>query len=607
MIVLRRWPVVLLLLVGIALWLLSGNDMPPLRWIIVLAASALPLLPSVNRTFEKWLDKLREPSAAVRWKIAWGLGAVAAGYLAADALFQNRDLFPKMHDECSYALGAQMLAHGHLWMPMHPLADFFETISVLVRPVYCSAYFPGTALMFAPMVWLHLPAWVLPVIVSGAIAGLLYRILTELLDGVSGLLAAVWLVSLAEFRTLSVMLMSHLALMLLGLLMVWAWLRWRKSQGMGWALLLGVLGGWAAITRPADAVVFALPIGIAMLVSMWRGPFRRLLVAACCLVAGALPFLLLQVRFDVGVTGHAFQTPFGYSLERDQPGVSFGFRQFDPSMRPASSLPEKLGYYRWTQWFLQQHQTPWAALRRLVRPWEEGGGLSDPRLVMLADATLPSRLLLVFLPVGLLALTDRRRLVVVSMLPLFLLIYLCYPYFFLHYCLIVLPAMMLLVLAGCRAIAAAWPAMTFKPEAVLVMLVLSLSITSLWEIKRIFPHPEGEPLQDGIEEAGPVAAIGRELPRRIGGRAVVLFETTNNFMEEPVYNFEAPWPDDCRIIRAHDLGPRDGEIIRYYAERQPDRMFYACDPNNLHIEQLGTARELLEKVKHKMAQEPSPR
>src|SRR5215210_7969441 len=106
-----------------------------------------------------------------------------------------------------------MLAHGRLWMPRHPLADFFESFYLIVKPVYCSIYFPGTALMFAPMEWVGWPAWILPVVFSGAAMGLLYRIVTELVDGVAGLLAPLWMVSLVWFRTVSFMVMSHVAML----------------------------------------------------------------------------------------------------------------------------------------------------------------------------------------------------------------------------------------------------------------------------------------------------------------------------------------------------------------------------------------------------------
>ena len=55
---------------------------------------------------------------------------------------------------------------------------------------------------------------------------------------------------------------------------------------------------------------------------------------------------------------------------------------------------------------------------------------------------------------------------------------------------------------------------------------------------------------------------------------------------------ETAWPDDATVIHAHDLGPRNIEIYRYYAARQPERAFYLYDRGNDTITYLGTAREL---------------
>ena len=47
-------------------------------------------------------------------------------------------------------------------MPPHELADFFETFHVFVEPVYAPMHFYGTALLYVPTVWLHLPIWLMP-------------------------------------------------------------------------------------------------------------------------------------------------------------------------------------------------------------------------------------------------------------------------------------------------------------------------------------------------------------------------------------------------------------------------------------------------------------
>src|SRR5258707_1098487 len=137
---------------------------------------------------------------------------------------------------------------------------------------------------------------------------------TEMVDGLAGALAALLVVSLSWYRMLSIMLMSQLPVLFFGLIMFWAWLRWRSgSRRPGWLLLIGICAGWAAITRPLDAMCFALPIGVAILLDIRFGAeespsstgsksgsespgrkHRRWWVALALIILGAAPFLAVQ-------------------------------------------------------------------------------------------------------------------------------------------------------------------------------------------------------------------------------------------------------------------------------------------------------------------------
>jgi hypothetical protein len=253
-----------LLALGVALLLLldpmhAGHPFGLRRWLVVAAAVTVAVIPPVSRTIGAGLNWARYPSPRARAVTATAIALLASAYFLFTALNQGRDLFPKTHDDQSYYLQMQMLAVGRLWMPQHPLADFFDTFYVLSRPKYASLYFPGAALLYVPTIWLGLPTWLMPIGVAGAVVGVLFRVVAEMLDAVAGLLAAVLLASLSWFRMYSVLLTSHEPMLLMGLLLIWAWLRWRKTRHPGWFVAIGILAGWGAITRPLDALCYATP------------------------------------------------------------------------------------------------------------------------------------------------------------------------------------------------------------------------------------------------------------------------------------------------------------------------------------------------------------
>src|SRR5688572_20491731 len=244
------------------------------------------------------IDRLRHPSRRARLYAFIAVSVLSALYLTVSTTWNGRDLLPKSHDEHSYAIQTQMIARSRLWMPQHELADFFESFQMLARPVYASIYFPGSALMYAPGVWLGLPPWVMPVIVSGLATGLAYLLATRLIDGVAGLLVVLLLLACQWFRLNATLVMSQPPMMLLGLGMLLAWLRWRETKDVKLAALIGACAGWAAIVRPVDALAFALPVGVAM---MWdfRGlPIQRVAAVSGIVLLAAAPFLSLQLALN---------------------------------------------------------------------------------------------------------------------------------------------------------------------------------------------------------------------------------------------------------------------------------------------------------------------
>lgn len=578
-----KLPVLLVLLAvgAAAAWMLYRAGGPPgLRgWgqlgLVVLAAllACATALPPVGRMLARMPRSIAYPSPRGRAWTAACIGAIALVYLLLTARQQHRDLFPRIHDELSYTIQARMLSQGRLWQPQHELADFFETFHFLTRPVYGSIYFPGAALMNVPGIWLRQPSWFIPLLVAAMVIAMSYRVSAELVDGVAGLLVALLVLATSMFRVYSTMVMAQVPIMLLGLLMAWAWLRWRGGKKWRWSLAIGAFAGWAAITRPADALAFAIPIGLAMLWDLRHSNRKVIANTLIALLIGAFPFIELQAVFDLGVTGNPWRTPYVMYLEQNQPGSVFGSAA-DQMSRPKSQLAQKQIYFA-------QLAGGEAAERR-------AGALSwaGKRLLMTGRATLPCALLLALIPAGMLLARQRGRWAVLTAVPLYLLLYALNPFFLLHYTIPLTVAAALATVLGARAIQAAMPTPSSRrfAGAFLTMALLLLAIGSLPQLNaRVSDEPYRTPFLDYTQR----------VLAQIPAPAVVLFRFSPgcNVHEEPVYNTDVTWPDDAPIIRAQDLGRRDGALLRYYALRQPDRSFYIIDRRTGMVVPLGNAVE----------------
>ncbi|MCS7034037.1 MAG: Fe(2+)-trafficking protein, partial [Phycisphaerae bacterium] len=140
-----------------------------------------------------------------------------------------------------------------------------------------------------------------------------------------------------------------------------------------------------------------------------------------------------------------------------------------------------------------------------------------------------------------------------------------------HYTLTTAPAVILLALAGidalCRA-AGRWH------STVWVFSWLStagVSIAELPEFNRVH--------RDEFFQVTQLPEIERALAGLSDQPAVVFFRWNPgcNPEEEPVYNIERPAIDDNRVVRAHDLGPRNLTLVTYYRATQPWRRFFLYD------------------------------
>jgi hypothetical protein len=559
----RRCIIVLALLIGVPL---AAIHLLGPRWVPLTVAIFVGLFArvrAINGPVAPLFEKLRQLSPRALRRLTAGVFILVMGYLLFTAFHQHRDLFPRLHDEHSYLIQSRMVAAGKLWEPQHPLADFFDNFYMLSRPVYAPIYFPGTALLNAPFVRAGLPYWTMPILASGLAVALTFHLTTLLIDGVAGFTAAALMLGTWGLREFSTMVMAQAPMTLLGLLMFTAWLAWRKKRRAPWAMPLGLCMGWAAITRPVDALAFALPIGVAMALDLKPLPFRRIILTGVVLLVGLAPFFALQFAFNRGTTGSPWKIPYTVYLHQDQPGSEYGFRPFRADVRPASPLLQKTQYFEKCRQQEIQFHTP-----------ENLPGDLILRVALTLVGTLPAGILAVLLLATPFGLRDRRRLVFFAVAPLFLLLYAPNPFFLVHYPVPLIPIMAFSVALAVHVLSSSRSTASPNPHTstFLTLVVLAVCVASLPELRR--------DVRDGTVPAMPLTALAHhQLPSAVHVPAVVLFHFSpaDNPIEEPAYNDDVTDPDTAPIIRAHDLGPRNIEIARYYVAKQPARHFYLLD------------------------------
>jgi hypothetical protein len=179
--------IVMLLFIGVELWFLVMHGLGIRRYqpTLIGIAALLAMIRPIARAVTGALDRIAAPSQRVRRVMTAIIFIASIAVLYSQAVVQQRDFGLRYHDEHSYRIQTLMAAQGRLWMPAHPLPEFFESFQLIATPVYASVYFPGAALLYAPGVWMRLPHWIIPLLASGAVIALIYRVFTELIDGVA--------------------------------------------------------------------------------------------------------------------------------------------------------------------------------------------------------------------------------------------------------------------------------------------------------------------------------------------------------------------------------------------------------------------------------------
>jgi hypothetical protein len=153
----------------------------------------------------------------------------------------------------------------------------------------------------------------------------------------------------------------------------------------------------------------------------------------------------------------------------------------------------------------------------------------------------------------------------------------------------------MMVMAGFRVAERVWPRVGSSVTVLSVILPLGLAMGSLPELN---PQVNETPATPSLMQW-----VYHDLPGKVQRPALVLFgykSGVDSPHDEPVYNIDVVNIDDAPIIKAQDLGSaRNAEIIRYYAERQPDRRVYLFERATRTLTDLGPAGTFIATTKGK--------
>jgi hypothetical protein len=249
------------------------------------------------------------------------LQLLLAAALIASLLFVNQFVlfqFLNSGDEHSCYFLAECLRAGQLWATPHPLSEFFDVTHVGNRDgKWFSVFPPGWPLLFALGQTFKVTSFINPLM--AVLATLLFLKIGSKIFGFKSALLGMTLVVFSPFYLLNnASYYSHTTCFLMVALFIFAFLKWReKPDNVRWAAVAAVSVGYGLATRYLTMTAIAAPFIVYELVSVLTK--RRLLNRTHFIFAGIFTlFIGLNLQYNRLITGNFLEFPnhFHHAWER---------------------------------------------------------------------------------------------------------------------------------------------------------------------------------------------------------------------------------------------------------------------------------------------------
>jgi hypothetical protein len=272
---------------------------------------------------------------------------------------------PGIHDEFSYLLMGDTLAHFRLSNPPHPMWMNFETFHVNFSPRYASMYPPAQGLLLAIGEWLGNP-WIGVLVSCALMCAVVYWMLLAWLPPRWALLGGIiaWL----KFGVASYWINSYWGGAVAatgGALLLGALARLLRQPRSRDAFLFGLALAILANSRPYEGLFFSLPASLMLVRWLFqKSRSATSLKTRCRIVALPIGLILLLTAVFMGfynhsLTGHALLFPHTLNVRTYHTAPTFLFQKTKPMLHYNNQQFEDF----YNGWEREEYDHSWQSIK----------------------------------------------------------------------------------------------------------------------------------------------------------------------------------------------------------------------------------------------------